>query len=261
MKVTSKDLTRFSRQIILKQIGIIGQKKIFSAKVLVVGAGGLGCPLLLYLANTGVGRIGIVDHDKIELSNLNRQILFNYKDIGKYKVDLTKKRIKEINKKINIKTYKIKIDKKNVDKIFKEYDIICDGTDNFETRYIINEKCHLESKILISGSATQFEGQVSVFKSGNDKKLPCYECLFPRHSTNLPNFNCREAGIIGPVTNLIASIQVTEGIRESLINLEHSRNNMFFNHSNAGYLLLYEASTHEINRIKIKKDTSCKICK
>ena len=146
MKFTSKDFKRYSRQIILKQIGIHGQKKIFSSKVLIIGAGGLGCPLILYLANSGVGNIGIVDNDKIDLSNLNRQVLFNYNDIGKFKVDQTKKRIREINKKIKVEIYKKKIDKNNINIIMRKYDIICDGTDNFESRYLINDYCLKKKK-------------------------------------------------------------------------------------------------------------------
>ena len=256
--LNEQDLSRYSRQIIIPGFEEDGQEELLSKKILIVGAGGLGCPTALHCAATGFGNVEIWDNDKVELSNLNRQIGHKNSRIGSSKSKSLQENCKEINPNIKIfsknKTFGKKSD-------IKKYDIIFDCTDNIETRYIINEKCHLESKILISGSATQFEGQVSVFKSGRDKKLPCYECVFPRHSTNLPNFNCREAGIIGPVTNLIASIQVTEGIRESLMNLEQSRNNIFFTHSNAGYLLLYEASTHEINRIKIKKATSCKICK
>ena len=135
MKVSKQDFKRFSKQIILKNIGIAGQKKIFNSKVLVVGAGGLGCPLILYLANSGVGTIGIIDDDKVDLSNLNRQILFSLQDIGKFKVYQAKKIIKKINKKIKVKIFKNKINKKNIKNIFKDFESICDGSDNFETRY------------------------------------------------------------------------------------------------------------------------------
>tara|TARA_A100001011_G_C14272557_1_gene827640 strand:- start:1237 stop:1995 length:759 start_codon:yes stop_codon:yes gene_type:complete len=243
MKVTSKDLTRFSRQIILKQIGIIGQKKIFSAKVLVVGAGGLGCPLLLYLANTGVGRIGIVDHDKIELSNLNRQILFNYKDIGKYKVDLTKKRIKEINKKINIKTYKIKIDKKNVDKIFKEYDIICDGTDNFETRYLINDYCLKNKKILISAAISKFDGQI--FKFNFKKKTPCFRCFMPKIPKN--ENNCDTDGIVSTLAGVMGTMQANEVIK-TILNVKDDL---------LGKMIVFNSLKPEFRKIKLSKNPRC----
>ena len=146
MKFNLKDFKRFEKQIILKKIGISGQKKIKNAKVLIVGMGGLGCPLFTYLASAGVCNIGIVDHDKVEISNLNRQTLFISSDIGKYKVSQAKIRIEKIYKDIKIKIFKKKISSKNIDKILKNYEIICDGTDNFETRYLINDKCKKKKK-------------------------------------------------------------------------------------------------------------------
>ena len=147
MELNFTDFKRFEKQIILKKIGISGQKRIKNSKVLIVGMGGLGCPLLTYLASAGVGNIGIVDHDKVELSNLNRQTLFNLSDIGKFKVVQAKIKISKIVKRIKIKTFKKKLLKKNIKKIFKNYEIICDGTDNFDTRYLINDECK-KSKII-----------------------------------------------------------------------------------------------------------------
>jgi len=141
MEFNLKDFKRFEKQIILKKIGISGQKKVRDSKVLIIGMGGLGCPLITYLAAAGVCNIGIVDHDKVELSNLNRQVLFNISDIGKFKVDQVKKRIKKIYAKVKIKIFKTRISEMNINKIFKNYEIICDGTDNFETRYLINDQC------------------------------------------------------------------------------------------------------------------------
>ena len=139
MKISSKEYQKFSKQIILKKIGVIGQQKLKSAKVLLLGMGGLGCPLSIYLASLGIGTIGIVDDDKVELSNLNRQIIYNINDIGKYKVDVAKKKIKLINKKIIIKSYKIRVNKTNIDRLIKNFDIVCDGTDNFKTRLLVND--------------------------------------------------------------------------------------------------------------------------
>ena len=136
MKISNNEYKKFSKQIILKKFGIIGQKKIKSSKVLIFGMGGLGCPLSVYLASSGVGTIGIVDYDKVELSNLNRQIIFNSRDIGKYKVDIAKKKIKNINNKSKIKSYKFKVNKGNIEKLIQNFDIICDGTDNFNTRLL-----------------------------------------------------------------------------------------------------------------------------
>ena len=176
MKIANNELKRFSKQIILKNFGLSGQKKIFSAKVLVIGIGGLGCPLLLYLANSGVGNIGIVDHDKVELTNLNRQILFTTKDLGKYKVYQAKKVIKNINKKIKIKSYKRLINKKNIDSILKNYDIICDGTDNFKTRYLFNDFCMKNKKILISAAISKFDGHI--FKFNFKKKNSLFSLFY-----------------------------------------------------------------------------------
>ena len=152
MKISNLDFKRYSKQIVLKKIGLAGQKKILNSKVLIIGMGGLGCPLLLYLANSGVGTIGIVDHDKVEISNLNRQILFNSSDLKKYKVDQAKIKINNINARIKIKIFKEKITKKNIKRILNKFDIICDGTDNYSSRYLINDFCKHKKKVLISAA-------------------------------------------------------------------------------------------------------------
>ena len=163
MSLNLNEFKRFEKQIILKKIGISGQKKIKKAKVLIIGMGGLGCPLLTYLASAGVSEIGIIDHDRVELSNLNRQILFNINDLGKFKVAQAKSKIIKIYKKIKIKTFKQKISIKNANLIIKKYDVICDGTDNFDTRYLINDFCKKNNKILISAAISGFEGQLFKF--------------------------------------------------------------------------------------------------
>ena len=147
MRANKTDIKRFSKQIILKKIGIFGQKKINNSRVLIIGMGGLGCPLITYLASAGITNIGIVDYDKVELSNLNRQILFNSSDIGKFKVTQAKKKIGKISNKIKVKVFKTKISKENINKIFKNYEIVCDGSDSFETRYLVNDKCRNYKKI------------------------------------------------------------------------------------------------------------------
>ena len=163
MKITNKELKKFSKQIILKKIGIAGQKKLFSTKILVIGLGGLGCPLLIYLINSGIKHIGLVDYDKIEISNLNRQIIFNEQDIGRFKTDKAKEVIKSIDKKIKINIYNEKLTKTNIKRIIKKFDIICDGTDNFETRYLINDYCLKFKKTLISAAINKFDGQIFNF--------------------------------------------------------------------------------------------------
>ena len=163
MKISKLDYQKYSKQIILKKFGLFGQKKIMSAKILILGMGGLGCPISVYLASLGVGTLGIVDDDKIELSNLNRQIIYNSKDIGKYKVDIAKKKIKMINKKTNVKIYKTRINKNNINNLLKKFDVICDGTDNFETRLLVNDCCLKKKKILISAAVSGFDGHIFKF--------------------------------------------------------------------------------------------------
>ena len=175
----------FKKQIILKKIGLAGQKKIFSANVLIIGLGGLGCPLLTYLAASGVGKIGIVDFDKVEISNLNRQTLFNPNDIGKFKVKQAKKAINKINKKIKIIPFKKKITSKNINKILSSFDIICDGTDNYNTRYLINDYCVKNKKILITGSSgfIGFSLALNLLKKGH--KIFGYDSINNYYDVNL----------------------------------------------------------------------------
>ena len=212
MKISSTEFKRYSKQIILKDLGVLGQKKISSAKVLVIGAGGLGCPLLLYLANSGVGEIGIVDYDRIEISNLNRQILFTSQDIGKLKVNQAKKVIKNINNKIKLKTYKNKINKDNIDSIFKKFKIICDCTDNFKTRYLINDYCLRSKKILISAAISKFDGQI--FNFNFKKKSPCFRCFMPEIPKD--EINCETDGVMSTVAGIAGTIQANEVIKTIL---------------------------------------------
>ena len=170
--IKNSDFQKYYRQILLKKIGVAGQKKILGGKVLVIGAGGLGCPLILYLLHSGLGNLGIADHDKIELSNLSRQVLFTKRDIGKYKTYVSKKIAKKINNKTIIKTYTQKIKLNNIDKIAKNYPIICDGTDNFESRLLINDYCIKNKKILISSAISEFDGQLFYFYDSSEESIP-----------------------------------------------------------------------------------------
>ncbi len=212
MKISSKEYQKFSKQIILKKIGIIGQQKLKSAKVLLLGMGGLGCPLSIYLASLGIGTIGIVDNDKVELSNLNRQIIYNINDIGKYKVDVAKKKIKLINKKIIIKSYKIRVNKTNIDKLIKNFDIVCDGTDNFKTRLLVNDHALKQKKILISAAVSGFDGHI--FKFNFKKKTPCYRCFLPEIPEQ--NNNCESDGVIPTITGIMGTLQANEVVNSIL---------------------------------------------
>ena len=243
MSIKFKEFERFEKQIILKKVGIAGQERIKKAKVLIIGIGGLGCPLLTYLASSGINNIGIVDHDKVELGNLNRQILFNTSDLGKYKVLQAKSKVIKIYKKIKIKTFKKKISTKNINSILKDYNIICDGTDNFETRYLINDYCKSKKKILISGAISKFDGHL--FKFDFKKKIPCFRCFMP----DLPirENNCETEGIFSPVAGILGSLQANE-VLKTVLDLKDDLNNNF---------LVFNSLKMTLRRVKINKNPKC----
>ena len=248
MALNLKEFKRYEKQIILKKVGISGQKKIKRAKVLIVGMGGLGCPLLTYLASSGVNNVGIVDHDKIELGNLNRQILFNTSDLGKYKVNQAKVKIKKIYNQIKIKTLKIKITKENIKKVLKGYDIICDGTDNFDTRLLINDYCKKNKKILISAAISKFDGHL--FKFNFKKKTPCFRCFMPQQP--IQEINCDVEGIFPPVAGILGSLQANE-VLKTILDLKDDLN---------GNILIFDSLKMSIRKSKIQINPSCKnICK
>ncbi len=242
--MNSATFARFEKQIILKKVGLAGQKKIFASSVLIVGMGGLGCPLLYYLSASGVGRIGIVDFDKVEISNLNRQSLFSLKDLGKLKVTQAKKVINTINKKIKIITFNKKLDKKNIKKIFGSFEIICDGTDNYETRFLINDYCKKYKKILISSAISKFDGQLMKFNF--KKKGPCFRCFMPE----APDFenNCQIDGIFSPVAGIMGSLQANEVLKTILNSKYKNKKNM----------IIFDALKTEFRKSKILINPKCK---
>ena len=248
MVLNLKEFERFEKQIILKKVGISGQKKIKGATVLIIGMGGLGCRLLTYLASSGVNNIGIVDYDKIELGNLNRQILFNTSDLGKYKVNQAKIKIKKIYKQIKIKTLKIKITKKNIKTILKGYDIICHGTDNFDTRLLINDYCKKNKKILISAAISKFDGHL--FKFNFKKKTPCFRCFMPQQP--IREMNCDVEGIFPPVAGILGSLQANE-VLKTILDLKDDLN---------GNILIFDSLKMILRKTKIKINPKCSnICK
>ena len=234
---------KYEKQIILKEIGFSGQKKIKNAKVLIVGMGGLGCPLLIYLANIGIQNIGIIDHDKIELTNLNRQILFSEQDIGKSKVIQAYKKIRQIDKKIKIRIFEKKLEKKNIKKIFKKFDIICDGTDNFETRLLINDYSKMMKKILISGAINKFDGHLLKFDFRF--KSPCFRCFMPE--VPISNNNCSEDGVSSPVAGIIGSLQANE-VLKTILDLKSNL---------SGKILIFKSLENSMRRLKILKNPGC----
>lgn len=244
MKFSKKDLERYSKQIILKKFGVAGQKRVMSAKVLIIGMGGLGCPLAIYLSGLGIGTIGIVDDDKIELSNLNRQIIFNYKDIGKYKVEIARKRIKSINKNISVKSYKLRLNKNNISKILDNFEIICDGTDNFDTRLLINDYCLKKKKILISAAVQGFDGHI--FKFNFQKRTPCYRCFMPEQPDR--DNGCEDEGVTPTLTGIIGTLQAN-AVLNSILNK---------NPKGDEKMIILNSMSMSLRKVKLSKNRKCK---
>ncbi len=247
MKLRDDQIERYSRQIILPNVGGKGQEKLLAAKVLIVGAGGLGSPVALYLASAGVGKIGIIDSDKVELNNLQRQIIHSSKDVGRAKVESAKERLSEINQDVEVVPYNIRLTSDNILDIMKEYDIVVDGSDNFPTRYLVNDACILSNKPLSHGGIFKFDGQVMTIVPGEGA---CYRCLFPEPPPPGLVPSCQEAGILGAVAGVIGIIQANEvlkyilGIGSSLV----------------GKLLVFNALDSSFRQVKVPKDPKCPIC-
>lgn len=246
-ELSNEEIARYSRHLLLPEIGVEGQKKLKAAKVLVVGTGGLGSPLALYLAAAGVGTIGLVDFDFVEESNLQRQIIHGVKDVGRPKVASAKDRLKSINPYINIVTYNESLSSKNALDIIGKFDIVADGTDNYQTRYIVNDACKFLGKPNVYGSVFQFEGQVSVFHA---EKGPCYRCLYP--SPPPPGLvpSCAEGGVLGVLPGIVGTLQASEVIKlvvgggKPLI----------------GRLLAFDAWTVRFTELKLEKSPTCPLC-
>ena len=244
-KLNKNLIERYSRQIVLKDIGIIGQKEIINSKVLIVGAGGLGCPVADYLARAGVGTIGVVDFDKVSLSNIHRQSLYNSKDIGKYKVDAIKEKIKLINPLIKIIKYKKKVNDKNLNSMINSFDIIVDGSDNFKTKFLLNNYSIKYKKILIVGAISKFDGHIFSFNFKN-KKEPCLRCFYK--SVPSDDFlDCETEGILGPVAGIIGNIQSNE-VLKNILNVENNFN---------GKILIVNLRNNNFRKVKFSKKKNC----
>ena len=246
MKFTKKQIERYSRQIILKKIGTAGQKKLLNSSVLIVGAGGLGSPVAIYLAALGIGKIGIIDKDKIEISNLHRQVIFTTHDLKKNKSSIAIKKIKKINPDIKVESFNKILNAKNINNIAKNYDLIVDGSDNFRTRFTINDYCLKTKKILVSGAISKFDGQVYTFNFSN-KKSPCLRCFIPTMPTNPDVDNCEYEGVLGPLGGIIGSIQANEVVKEVLQ----------IGQTLCGYILIINALTLNFRKVKLNKRSDC----
>ncbi len=247
VNLSQEELKRYSRHLIMPEVGIEGQKKIKSAKVLCVGSGGLGSPMALYLAAAGVGTLGLVDFDVVDFSNLQRQILFGTSDVGKPKVKTAQAKLEDINPNIKIVPHEAKLTSENAMQIVAQYDIVADGTDNFPTRYLVNDACVLLGKPNVYGSIFRFEGQASVFDA---KRGPCYRCLYPEPPPPGLVPSCAEGGVLGILPGIIGTIQATETVKLIL-----GKGNPLI-----GRLLLFNALKMSFREMKLRKNTDCPIC-
>ena len=248
MEFTDTQIERYSRHIILTDVGGKGQMKLANARVLIIGAGGLGSPAAFYLAAAGVGTVGVVDGDVVDLSNLQRQILHTTASIGKPKVESGRETLAALNPDVTIKTYQTNINAENILGIIADYDLVLDGSDNFTTRYLVNDACFLAKKTLISGSIFRFEGQLAVLKPNDG--FPCYRCLYaePPPAGLVPN--CQEAGVLGVLAGTIGVLQAAEAIKEIV----------GFGTSLAGSMLIYDALEMTFRKTRIPQDPTCPLC-
>ena len=246
LKLNKNQLERFSRQIILKKIGILGQKKIIQSKVLIVGMGGLGCPIAEFLTRAGVGLLGIVDFDNVDISNIHRQSLYNSEDLKKSKVKIAQKKLKKINPKIKIVCHKIKLNEKNIGKIIKNYDYIVDGSDNFKTKFLINDFSIKFKKLLVTGAISKFDGHIFTFDFKN-KKTPCIRCFFQEEEISDDILNCEYEGILGTVAGIVGTIQANEVLKQ-ILNLGKNLD---------GYILVLDLLNLNFRKIKLNKQKRC----
>jgi adenylyltransferase/sulfurtransferase len=247
--LNKKEIEKFSRQIILKNIGAIGQKKILNSKVLIVGMGGLGCPVAEFLTRSGIGTLGIVDHDTVSLSNIHRQILYNENDINKSKVKVAKKKLNKINSKTKINIFNFKLNKTTFEKIIKNYDYIVDGTDNFESKFLINDLSLKYKKFLVTGAISKFDGHIFTFNFTN-KKDPCLRCFYQEDVTTDEILNCEFEGILGTVAGIVGTIQANE-ILKKILDLGQNLN---------GFILILDLLNLSFRKAKINKRKLCR-CK
>jgi len=244
---SEEQIQRYSRHILLKEVGGTGQQKLLDSKVLIIGAGGLGCPVGYYLAAAGIGTIGLVDDDVVELSNLQRQIAHSTSTLGKHKVDSAKGTFEGLNPDCNVVAHKFRLDKDNTLELFSQYDIIVDGTDNFPARYLINDACVILGKPLVSGAVLRFEGQVTTIVPGEGH---CYRCLFEEMPPPGLVPSCQEAGVLGVLPGVIGGLQATEVLKCLLDTGDVLTNE----------LLIYEALPMKFRKVKVPRNPDCAVC-
>ncbi|CAD7091255.1 unnamed protein product [Hermetia illucens] len=247
-KLTNNDIARYSRQIILPQVTVAGQLKLKASSVLIVGAGGLGCPAGLYLASAGIGELGIVDYDTVEVNNLHRQVLHSELTLNLPKAQSARAALQQINSQLKVRTYEVQLKSENALEILQPYDIVLDCTDNVATRYLLNDACVLLKKPLVSGSALQFEGQLTIY---NYNGGPCYRCIFPTPPPPETVTNCGDGGVLGAVTGVIGSLQALEAVKV-LLKLDGTL---------AGRLLIFDGTASSFRNVKLRpRREDCAVC-
>lgn len=249
-ELTDQQLERYARHVILDEVGEEGQARLLASSVLVVGAGGLGSPLLQYLAAAGVGRLGIIDDDRVELSNLQRQTIHTTRSVGRPKVASAAEFIAGINPDVNVEIHETRLTAANAADLVARYDIIADGSDNFPTRYLLNDACYLGGKPLVFAALLRFDAQLSVFKAHLGAPHPCYRCLFPEAPPEDLVPRCEQAGIFGALAGTVGALQATETLKELL----------GIGESLSGRLLIYDGLATDFRTIRIPRDPACRLC-
>jgi molybdopterin-synthase adenylyltransferase len=247
LQLNKSQIERFSRQIILKNIGSIGQKKILNSKVLIIGMGGLGCPVAEFLTRSGIGTLGIADYDIVNLSNIHRQSLYDEKDLGKSKVKVAQKKLKKINSKTKVNLFNFKLDKKKFEKIINNYDYIVDGTDNFKAKFLINDLSLKHKKFLVTGAISKFDGHIFTFNFTN-KKNSCLRCFYQEESISDDLLNCEYEGILGTVAGVVGTIQANEVLKK-ILNIGQNLNE---------FILILDLLNLNFRKAKLNKRKKCK---
>jgi molybdopterin/thiamine biosynthesis adenylyltransferase len=249
-ELTEPQIRRYARHIVLAEIGGVGQARLIAARVLVIGAGGLGAPLLQYLAAAGIGTLGVIDHDQVDLSNLQRQVIHRTADIGVAKVASARRALLDINPEVAVIAHDERLASNNAERIVGSYDIVADGSDNFATRYLLNDVCYRLKKILVSAAILRFDGQISTYKAWQGAGHPCLRCIFPAAPSEDAVPSCAQAGVLGALAGTLGALQATEVVKEIL----------GIGRSLSGRLLMYDALAASFDEMAIAKRPDCPTC-
>lgn len=252
---SDSEIERYARQLVLPEIGEAGQARLLDSRVLVIGAGGLGSPLLLYLGAAGVGTLGVIDDDAVDLSNLQRQVIHAEAEVGAAKVESAARRLRQINPDVTVETHRQRLNAGNALELISRYDLVCDGSDNFSTRFLSNDACHLAGRTLVSAAIMRFDGQLTTYRAyrghGPDgTENPCYRCLFGEQPASDPKQSCADVGVLGALAGTMGALQAVEAIKELL----------GIGRSMAGRLLLYDALEASFQTVRVKADRDCPLC-